>query len=272
MNPVLVTGGTGLVGSRLLKRFVADGIACRGLVRPGRELPDGVEVSEGDILRPETLEKALDGVSAIIHLAASFRSRNDEETWEVNLKGTQNLVAAAQAHAPTARFVMASTSNVYDIDADHPAREDDDVHPTLAYPASKVRAEAEVRAGTLNWSILRLPFVYGDGDGHLESMPAMLAQSNWHPAQKMSTAHHEDIAAAFKLALTGAMDGLIVNITDEAPPTVHEMAQIVGESYPPSAEPLTNPWRLHVDGSLARSLGFQPRIRTVYQAVQENRL
>ncbi len=39
---VLVTGGTGLVGSRLLTRFVAAGIDTRGLVRAGKELPDGV--------------------------------------------------------------------------------------------------------------------------------------------------------------------------------------------------------------------------------------
>jgi UDP-glucose 4-epimerase len=272
MADILVTGGTGLVGSRLLRRFAADGLDCRGLVRPGRELPAGVETAEGDVLAPDTLGDALAGVSAIIHLAASFRSGNEAETWAVNLTGTQNLLRAALTHAPDARFLMASTGNVYDADADHPAREDDPVHPVLAYPASKVRAEEEVRASGLTWSILRLPFVYGDGDGHLEAAPRMMAQRARHPAHRMSVAHHADVARAFALGLTGAMDGLTVNIADEAPPTIYEIAQIVGETYPPSSEPLTDPWQLHMDASLARRLGFRPTVRTVHQAVAENLL
>jgi hypothetical protein len=39
-----------------------------------------------------------------------------------------------------------------------------------------------------------------------------------------------------------------------------------------SSEPLVNPWHLHLDGSLARSLGFRPIVRTVYQAAQEHLL
>jgi hypothetical protein len=43
----------------------------------------------------------------------------------------------------------------------------------------------------------------------------------------------------------------------------------VSDTFSSSSEPLANPWYLHIDGSLARSLGFQPIVRTVYQAVQE---
>jgi hypothetical protein len=88
----------------------------------------------------------------------------------------------------------------------------------------------------------------------------------------MSLIHHRDIATAVELALTGAMDGHVVNICDEAPTTVYEIAQIVGAPYEPSAEPLTNPWKLHMDGTLARSLGFQPKVSTVYQASREDAL
>ena len=222
---ILVTGGTGLVGSRLLKRFVEADIDCRGLVRPGKKLPAGVTPVEGDILTPDSLAAAVEGVTAIIHLAALFRTGDEAEIWRVNLDGTRNLIAAVKEHASDARFLMASTSNVYDPDTSHPGREDDRVTPTLAYPASKMEAENELCASGLNWSILRLPFVYGDNDGHLESVPAMLAGMKWHPAQKLSVLHHADIATAFELALTGAMDGLIVNIADEAPLTIYEIAQ-----------------------------------------------
>jgi nucleoside-diphosphate-sugar epimerase len=269
---ILVTGGTGLVGPRLLARFAAAGIDCRALVRSGKELPDGVTAIVADILSPDSLAAAVDGVSAIIHLAALFRTRDEAQIWKVNLEGTRNLIAAAKAHAPDARFVMASTSNVYDSNSSHPGREDDEVAPTLAYPASKIEAENELRASGLNWSILRLPFIYGDRDGHLEAAPAQLAEMNWYPAQKLSVIHHADIAAAFQLALTGVMDQRIVNVADEAPLTIYEIAQLVGYPYESSAEPLTDPWQGHMDVTLARSLGFQPTVATVYQAIREGRL
>ena len=96
--------------------------------------------------------------------------------------------------------------------------------------------------------------------------PKHVSAGDWHPAQRMSTIHHRDIATAMQLALGGAMDGRIVNISDEAPTSVYELVELVGETMPSSSEPLTNPWYLHVDGSLARSLGFQPTVRTVHQA------
>lgn len=61
----------------------------------------------------------------------------------------------------------------------------------------------------------------------------------------------------------------MVNIADEAPTSIDELAQLVGGQLDSSAKPLANPWYLLSDSSLARSLGFQPVVRTVYQAVQE---
>lgn len=143
---VLVTGGTGLVGSRLLGRLTAAGVECRALVRPGKAVPEGVRRVEGDVLSPESLPAAVEAVTAVIHLAAVFRTRDDEQIWAVNRDGTRNLIAAVQKHAPQARFLLASTSNVYGADSTHPGREDDRVAPTLAYPASKIEAEQLLRA------------------------------------------------------------------------------------------------------------------------------
>lgn len=266
---ILVTGGTGLVGSRLLQRFVDAGVDCRALVRSGKEVPAGVTRVEGDLLEAATLQQALEGVSAIVHLAAVFRTQNDDEIWRANLDGTKNLIGAAQVYAPDARFVMASTGLVYDADANHPGLEEDATHPTLAYPASKIAAESELRGSGLNWSILRLAFVYGDGDGHLASMPPIVARFKWHPAKTFSLVHQRDVAGAVELALTGAMDGLVVNICDEAPATVYEMASLVGCSVEPSAEPLSDPWMGRMNGARLRGLGFHPTVPTVYQAARQ---
>jgi UDP-glucose 4-epimerase len=266
---VLITGGTGLVGSRLLRRFIEAGVDCRALVRPGKKVPAGAAPVEGDLLETNSLKLSVEAVSAIVHLAAVFRTQNEDDIWRANLDGTKNLIAAAKAYAPQVRFVMASTGQVYDPDASHPGLEDDATNPKLAYPASKIAAENELRNSGLNWSILRLPFVYGDGDGHLAAVPGLAARFKWHPAKTYSLAHQRDVARAVELALTGVMDGRIVNIVDDAPTTLYELASLVGCPVEPSAEPLTNPWMGRMDGSLSRRLGFRPTIPTVYQAAQQ---
>jgi UDP-glucose 4-epimerase len=267
---VLITGASGLVGARLVPRLVEAGVDCRALVRGDREPTAHVAAVTGDLFNAASLVQAVAGVSAIIHLAAVFRTPDTDLIWKSNLEGTRNLIAAARAHAPHARFIMASTSNIYNANNPHPGREQDAAAPEQAYPASKLAAEDELRESGLNWSILRFGFVYGDKDGHLESMPAHAANGKMHPAKKMSLIHHHDIAEAVKLALSGAMDGRIVNIVDEAPTSIYELLELVGAEMNSSSEPLTNPWHLHLDGALARSLGFQPNVRTVYQAVEQN--
>jgi len=268
---ILITGATGLVGSRLLPRLVEAGYDCVALVR-GKEVPVGVKAVEGDLFDQGQLEKAVKDVSAIIHLAAVFRSPDTDLIWKSNFDGTCNLINAAKKSAPGARFILASTSHVYNMDNPRPGREDDALNPQHPYPASKVAAENALLDSGLNWSVLRFPFVYGDGDGHLEELPKHVTAAKFHPAMRMSTIHHRDIYTAMGLALEGEFDSKIVNIADEGPTSLYELLKIVGETMEPSSEPLSNPWYLHADSSLARSLGFQPSIRTVYQAAQKNLL
>ena len=271
---ILVTGVTGLVGARLLPRLVQAGVDCRALVRGGKEVPAGAQAVEGDLQDPASLVRAVKGVSAIVHLAAVFRTPDKNLIWRSNLDGTRHLIAATKAHAPDARFIMASTSNVYNSDSPRPGREGDAAEPQQAYPASKLAAEGDLRASGLNWSILRLGFVYGEGDGHLEALPRYLASgiAKFHPAGRMSMLHHRDVAVAVNLAMTGALDGHVVNVSDDAPTTFFELFGLVGGMMEPSSEPLSNPWHGHMDNTLARSLGFRPTVNTIQQAVLEKLL
>lgn len=267
---VLITGATGLVGSRLLGRLASAGVECRALVRGDVvDLPAGVTQVRGDILDPPSLVGAVTGVSAVVHLAAAFRTPDEAAIWRVNLDGTRHLIDAVTTHAPTARFVLASTSNVYGPNADHPGLETDSVDPPHPYPASKVKAEEVLRESGLTWAVLRFPFVYGDQDGHIEDAIKILGGMNRHPAERYSLVHHRDIAAAVRMALDGAMDGQIVNITDDAPTSIFEMARVAGLTYERSSAPLDDPWRGQMDGTLARSLGFRPSVATIYQAQLE---
>ena len=266
MSTVLITGATGLVGSRLLPRLIADGHDCRVLLRSDQTLPAGATTVRGDLNDPDTLPTVAQGVDAVVHLAALFRTDDEAAIWKVNLDGTRNLLDAVTAHAPGARFVMASTGNVYNHDQARPGQEGDTCTPTAAYPASKVAAEALLRDSGLTWSVLRLPFVYGDGDGHLASLPALASRFGLHPAHTYSVAHHRDVAIAVRLALGGALDGRVANVTDDAPVTVFDMARLAGAPIDGSAQPLANPWAGRMDSSLLRSLGFRPSIPTIWQA------
>lgn len=272
MEKILITGATGLVGTRLLPRLVEAGWDCTALVRNGKNIQDDVKIVVGDLFDAGSLSRAMKDVSAIIHLAAIFRSHDTDLIWKSNLDGTRNLINAAKSHAPGARFIFASTAHVYNNDSSHPGVETDTVNPLHAYPASKIAAEKELRESGLNWAILRFPFVYGDGDGHLEMLPQHVKAANWHPAMKISTIHHQDLANAIKIALEGKMDNHIVNIADDGPTSIYELVKLAGDTMESSFQPLENPWYLHADASFARSLGFQPRIRSVYQAVQEDLL
>ncbi len=191
-------------------------------------------------------------------MADLFRTQDTDAIHRTNVEGTRNLIAATKAQAPQARPIMASTNLVYGSGLTRPAREDDPTAADSPYPASKILAETDLKASSLNWSILRFGFgfVYGDKDGHLESAPALMANWKWHPAQTLDLVHHRDIAAAVELALTGALDGHTVNVVDESPTSIYEIAQIVSAPYEPSAEPLDDPWKGRADGALLRTLGF----------------
>lgn len=266
---ILLTGVTGLVGERLLPRLVEAGYNCTALVRQGKKVPIGIKSVEGDLFDPSSLIEAVKNVTTIVHLAAVFRSQDNDLIWKSNLEGTKNLLKAVKDQTPEARFIMASTSNVYNQNNPHPGREDDVVDPQLAYPASKIAAEKELSQSGLNWAVLRFPFVYGDGDGHLGDFPKHIL-GKWHPAQRMSTIHHRDIFTGMQMAIDGKFDRRIINICDEAPTSAYELVKLVGIEMDSSSEPLSNPWYLHIDGGLARSLGFKPTVRTVYQAIQED--
>ena len=266
MDTVLLTGATGLVGSRLLPRLIAAGLDCRVLVRGEQSVPVGATTVRGDLNDPGTLPAAVEGVDAVVHLAALFRTDDEAAIWKANLDGTRNLLDAVTSHAPDARFVMASTGNVYNQDQVRPGLETDSCTPAAAYPASKVAAEALLRDSGLTWSVLRLPFVYGEGDGHLASIATLATRFGLHPAHTYSVAHHRDVAAAVLLALGGRLDGRIANVTDDAPVTVFEMARLGGASIDGSAEPLTNPWAGRMDSSLLRGMGFRPSVPTIWEA------
>jgi len=146
VSTVLITGTTGLVGSRLLPRLIADGHDCRALVRSDAQLPAEAVVVRGDLDDPSSLVDAVQGVDVVVHLAALFRTDDEDAIWRANLDGTRNLVEAVTSHAPGARLVMTSTGNVYN---------HDQVRPELPNNLDKLRRPH------LGWLMDRNPMLFG---------------------------------------------------------------------------------------------------------------
>ena len=111
---ILVTGATGFVGSHVTRQIVNAGHTVRVLVRSSSNLKllEGlfVERVEGDLRDPTSLDRAMQGVRRVFHLAADYRlwTRNPEEIYQSNVEGTRLLLEAAR-RARVERVVYTST-------------------------------------------------------------------------------------------------------------------------------------------------------------------
>ncbi len=231
-------------------------------------LGDGIELVEGDLLDEASLARAVSGVDAVVHCAAFFRGATAEQAHAVNDVGTRNLARAAR-EARVRRFVFTSTGLVYGPNGGRLARESDECAPIAAYPASKLAAERFLLAiDGLDVRVLRLPFVYGDGDEHIaEAVPMM---RTFPPAQRMSIGHHVDIAQAVALVLDApAPPHRIYNVCDDEAPDYATLFASCGEPPPDGSEPeRARAFEAVMDGRQIREdLGFAPRFPRLADAV-----
>lgn len=270
---ISITGATGKVGSRLARRLVAQGHTVRALVRDPSRASDlaasGIRLVAGDLLEPASLRDAVAGADVVVHCAAFFRGATPDEAHAVNERGTRQLATSAR-DAAVPRFLFMSTGLVYGPNGGALAREDDACAPVEAYPVSKLAAERLLLAiDGLDVGILRLPFVYGDGDPHIRDVVPFMR--TFPPGQRMSIGHHADVAQAVTRWLDAPTgEHRIYNVTDDDAPDLATLFASVGEAPPDGTEPeRARAFAARLDGRRIReALGFRPRFPTLADAVR----
>jgi NADH dehydrogenase len=175
MATIFVTGANGFVGSHMLPALLDAGHHVLALVRDdagarevqGRLTPEqraGLEARHGDVTRPDSLQAAMAGAGAVLHLAAIARDWDGGQTLRlVNTEGTRSVLRAA-TDAGIRRFVHQGAMGVAD-------------EPDLHYGSSKARAMALVRDSGLDWTILAPSLLYGPRDGFFNILADLVRMS-----------------------------------------------------------------------------------------------
>jgi dTDP-glucose 4,6-dehydratase len=290
----VVTGGAGFLGALVCRRLLESGaeVACLDNLLTGtrKALPMLRSWPEFDFRYCDVTEPFdVDGpVDLVMHLASAASptayARFPLETLEVGSQGTRNALALAERKG--ARFVLASTSEVYGDPAINPQPESywGNVNPTgprSVYDEAKRFAEAMTaayaRAGRVHTGIARIFNSYGPGmrpdDGRM--VPTFACQAlrgepvtvTGDGTQTRSLCHAEDTVRGLLLLAASDMAGP-VNIGNSDEATVRDIAaRIISLANSASqiryvARPQDDPMSRRPDISLARSaLGFEPRIR-----------
>jgi len=252
---VLVTGGLGFIGSRLVPRLLDEGFAVR-CVDEGAE-PAHVE-----------------GMDAVVHLAAlpGVRSKRSPEL----LRAVNVELAGRLAHAAArrgARFVFASSSSVYGNAAVLPTPEDAPFAPLNPYAESKVAAEEAVVAHGGDPVIVRPFSVYGPGqrpDMAFARWIAALAAGEplpWHaqPGAARDFTYVDDVADGILGALRHGRAGRAYNLSGWRPVPLREALALVAAGHEPPLEELpASAAEARVThgcgGRAAEELGYAPRV------------
>jgi uncharacterized protein YbjT (DUF2867 family) len=159
---LLLTGATGLVGSALLDRLLADGVDVRCLVRDPKRLGARrvrVQIALADLADPPSFRNALRGVHTVVHLAAAIRDQSRASIEELDGLATWRMVEAAERHG-VERFVFFSALGA-------------STHHRARLLRAKALAEQAVRESGMRTTVIAPSIVYAPGDRWLTLLERM---------------------------------------------------------------------------------------------------
>jgi NADH dehydrogenase len=244
---VFITGGTGFVGRAVIQALRAEGHAVRCLVRRGSELDlrglGAIERVEGDVMARQTLDAAVSGCDAVVHLVGIIREiPASGATFErIHVQGTQNVLDAAVA-AGVRRYVHMSALGAH-------------VGARSRYHRSKWAAEEAVRSSPLPWTMFRPSIIYGRGDQFVTMLAGMIQRLPIVPVlgsgrQRLQPVTLEHVAQGFARAL--ALETTVKHVYDVGGPDAVSMVELLDAIA--AAMSRRRPLKAHVPLGLVRPM------------------
>lgn len=289
---VLITGGCGFVGANLLHYLYEKHCTIRILdnLSTGKKeyidrlsLPESPELIMGDIRNKENVGKAVEGMDAIVHLAAHTNVieslENPDDSWDINVTGTFNLLEACRKDG-IEEFVFAS-SNAVAGEQTPPINETKLPQPLSPYGASKLAGEALCSAYYHSYGLkttsLRFSNLYGPFADHKTSVIAKFIELARKEIpftiygdgnQTRDFVHVDDICHAIYLSLTNQTShGEVFQIARGKETTINELVEILNKIAGKKIRTIHEPERkgeirrTYSDISKAREvLGFEPQV------------
>jgi NADH dehydrogenase len=194
---VFVTGGSGFVGTEVVRQLLAAGHEVRALVHSKTSLAPaaGLEAWPGDATRPETLHGALAGCEAVIHLIGIIREFPDRQiTFQrLHVDATRNILTTAQEQGVKRYLHMSSNGTRKDGVAE--------------YHKSKWAAEELVRAAGLDTTIFRPSVIFGPADDFVNMLAGIIRRTPIMPVigdgeYQLAPVAVANVATGFVRALT----------------------------------------------------------------------
>ncbi len=179
-NVTLVTGANGFIGSWIVRGLVDRGHRVRAFVRQRANLRnlaayrDRIEITEGDILAPETITRALVGCRALIHTAGSIltRPRDGERVWQMHYTGAVNTFNAAR-DAGVERIVYTASILTLGVGWKNQPADETNAHPftshNFRYHDAKIAAQVYTEKINVPIIFVYPTYCFGPGDLHLSS-------------------------------------------------------------------------------------------------------
>ncbi|GAB3672225.1 NAD-dependent epimerase/dehydratase family protein [Salinisphaera aquimarina] len=258
---ILVTGGSGFLGARLISKLKADEYDVLALARS----PSSVERVRSLGATPvssdlETLEAGqLPDLDGVIHTAAYFRFAGPRRPYfRVNTDGTKRLLEVAK-RAGAKTFVHVSAAGIIMDDKGSKIRNADESAPTFpdsfsGYIASKARAEAAVLAADhaeFRTIAIRPPGIWGPGDAFSKAIPEAIGSGQFRFIDRgdypVATCHVDNVIEALQCALVGGQGGRAYFITDPEPTTFRDFVAMLASVHGLSIEKI---------GSMSYRLAF----------------
>src|SRR3954470_17698429 len=244
---VLVTGGSGFIGSHVGDKLNEDGVTHRifDLLRSPHHTPGEIDTFVGSLMDPEALRLAMAGCHALVHLAAvaDVKDVHNEPTYAENIstRGTLNVLEAARK-AGVERVIYGSTTWVYSDCAERSVDEDTVIAaPSHLYTATKLAGETYCRSYAelygLEYTILRFGIPYGPRARDGAVVPAFVGKAlagepltiAGQGEQSRRFVYVEDLAEGVVSALAPTAVNRVYNLVGDTDVSIRQIAEVVRE-------------------------------------------